>query len=73
MKYSVKQARRLAGLTQLEMAEILGISRSNYIDYELYRLSFRIDQAYKFTKAVGLNFNDIAFQKHEINKRGWLT
>lgn len=40
----------LADMTQVEMAEALGVNEGTYIDYEKYRTFMRMDTAYKFSK-----------------------
>lgn len=61
MKYTLEQARLLSNLTQVEMAELMGMSEKTYIQYEKYRRIFRMDQGYKFSKNVSVPFDDIIF------------
>lgn len=61
MKYTLEQARILAGLTQREMAKKMRMSEKTYIQYEKYRRIFRMDQAYNFMKFVNVSFDSIIF------------
>ena len=61
MKYTLEQARILAGLTQKEMAKKMKMSEKTYIQYEKYRRIFRMDQAYNFMKFVDVPFESIIF------------
>ncbi|RKJ30801.1 XRE family transcriptional regulator [Butyricicoccus sp. 1XD8-22] len=61
MKYTLEQARILAGLTQKEMAQKMKMSEKTYIQYEKYRRIFRMDQAYLFMKHVNVPFDSIIF------------
>lgn len=61
MKYTLEQARLLTGLTQVEMAERMGMSEKTYIQYEKYRRILRMDQGYNFAKSVNVPFDSIIF------------
>lgn len=61
MKYTIEQARLLSDLTQEEMAVRMGMSPKTYIQYEKYRMIFRMDQGYKFSKNVSVPFDSIIF------------
>lgn len=61
MKYTLEQARILAGLTQVQMARKMKMSEKTYIQYEKYRRIFRMDQAYLFMKQVNVPFDSIIF------------
>ncbi|MBP3038100.1 helix-turn-helix transcriptional regulator [Bacillaceae bacterium Marseille-Q3522] len=61
MNFTLMQARIMAGLTQKQMAEKLGMSEKTYIEYEKYRKIFRMDVAFKFAKIVGINLENIIF------------
>lgn len=60
-KLTLKEARFLAGMTQVEMAEKLGLSESTYIKYELYRQFMRMDTAFKFSELVGISIDELIF------------
>ena len=61
MKYTVRQARSLKGLTQVEMAKLLGISRDTYIKIETNPSRTTVAQACQISKITGIPFNDIIF------------
>lgn len=68
MRYTLEQARILAGLTQLEMAKKMKMSEKTYIQYEKYRRIFRMDQAYDFVKHVNVPFDSIIFFTGQVQK-----
>ena len=68
MKYTLEQARILSGLTQVEMAERMGMSEKTYIQYEKYRRIFRMNQAYQFVKNVNVPFDTIIFFTGQLQK-----
>lgn len=68
MNYTLEQARILTGLTQVEMAEKLGMSEKTYIQYEKYRRIFRMDQAFKFVENVNVPMNTIIFFAGQLQK-----
>lgn len=68
MKYTLQQARILAGLTQVEMAEKLGMTEKTYIQYEKYRRIFRMDQGLAFSKYVKIPIDNIIFFDKELQK-----
>lgn len=61
MKLTIAQARKLAGLTQVEMARRLGMALQTYTNIEKYRNYFRINDAYMFSRIVGYPFESIVF------------
>lgn len=61
MKYTLEQARLLSEMTQIEMAEKMGMSEKTYIQYEKYRRIFRMDQGYNFAQNVKVPFDSIIF------------
>lgn len=63
MKLTVKQARLLAGLTQKEVSEQLKVHVQTYMKWEKNPESMSIGTAKQFAKIVGLNFDDIFFDK----------
>ncbi|KQU20888.1 hypothetical protein ASG65_22525 [Bacillus sp. Leaf13] len=61
VKFTIKQARKYKGLTQEEMAKVLGMAKRTYIDYEQYKIPLRIDKAFLFAECVGFSIDDIIF------------
>lgn len=60
-KLTIRNARMLADMTQVEMAEALGVNEGTYIDYEKYRTFMRMDTAYKFSKIVNRSLDELIF------------
>ena len=58
---TIKTARLLADMTQVEMAKALGVAESTYAKYESYRNFMRMDTAYKFASLVNRELDDIIF------------
>lgn len=67
-KYTLAQARILAGFTQIEMAERLGMSEKTYIQYEKYRKVFRMNDGLNFSKTTGIPLDKIIFFEEELQK-----
>lgn len=65
---TLKKARLLADMTQVEMAKALGIAESTYIKYESYRNFMRMDTAYKFATLVNRELDDIIFLPSNYRK-----
>jgi len=61
--WTIKLCRTKLNLTQMEMAEKLGVSKESYQNYENYKTTMRIDLAIKFSKVVGIPFDSIIFFK----------
>lgn len=61
MGFSVKQARQYAGLTQVEVARKLGISRDSYRKIEVSPETASISMAKKFSEIVGIPIDQIFF------------
>lgn len=59
MTFSVKQARRLVGYTQVEMAEKLGVSRDTYRRIEAKPETATILQGQKIAEITGISFDSI--------------
>ena len=57
-KYTLSQARMLAGITQADMAKRLGVSEATYVKYEKYRGYMRVDKAARFEQIVNLQGDD---------------
>ena len=66
MQYTIEQARILAGLTQVETAEKLGMSEKTYIQYEKYRRVFKMNDGMAFAKIVGMKLNQIIFFEGQL-------
>lgn len=61
MKFTMRQARLYAGLTQHEVAKSLDIADLTYGKYERGENVIRVDQAYKFSDLVGIQMENIDF------------
>lgn len=61
MKFTVKQAREYAGLTQQETAKQLGIALATYQGYEWGDVEMRIGMAKKFAKLVSIPLAQLIF------------
>lgn len=61
MKFTLKQARSYAGLTQKEVANKLGISTLTYSNYERGKSDISAKQAKKFSKLVGIEMDNLIF------------
>lgn len=59
--FSVKQARQYAGLTQVEMAKRLGVSRDVYRRIEISPETTSIAMAKKISEVVGIPIDQIFF------------
>jgi putative transcriptional regulator len=68
VKYTIEQARILGGLTQVEMADKLGMSEKTYIQYEKYRKVFRMDTAIRFVTLTKLDISTIIFFEGKLQK-----
>lgn len=60
-KLTLRQSRAISGLTQVEMAQKLGITRDAYRANELYKVIMRMDRAKKFSQIVDIPIQDIIF------------
>lgn len=61
MKFTVKQAREYAGLTQREAAKQLGVALATYQGYEWGNVEMKIGMAKKFSKIVAIPLNQLVF------------
>jgi DNA-binding XRE family transcriptional regulator len=68
MQYTLAQARILAGLTQVQMAERLGMSEKTYIQYEKYRKVFRMSDGFNFARISGQKLDSIIFFDDQLQK-----
>lgn len=60
-KMTMKQARVLAGLTQVELAKKLGVSTVTYSSYEKGRIEMRVNTAIKFSTIVNVPVENLIF------------
>lgn len=60
-KITLPAARKLAGLTQKDLAAICGVSESTVANWEKYKTEPTISQAMKIGEACGVHYNDIIF------------
>lgn len=61
MKFTMKQARQYAGLTQVDMAQRLNIALATYRDYEHGTSLMRVDKAIEFSRIVGVPIDNLIF------------
>ena len=61
MAYTVKQARKLSGLTQQQMADVLCVHRSTYMKLEESPDKITIGQAKAISNATGVPVDSILF------------
>lgn len=63
MKFTLKQARLLADLTQKEVAEILGVHIQTYMKWERNPEEMSIGTAKQFSRIVKREFEEIFFDE----------
>lgn len=61
MAITLKAARVNAGLTQMDVVNALGISKSTIANYELYRTKPSIETAQKLADLYKMSVDDIIF------------
>lgn len=61
VRYTVKQARNLRGLSQSQVAKMLDISRATYIRYENNPEFMTLKMAKSFSKALDIPLDNIIF------------
>lgn len=66
MKFTLKQARNYAGLTQWQVAKKLGIATITYGKYERGENDMKVKTAEKFSKVVGIKFDDLIFSGNDV-------
>ncbi|SDM15665.1 helix-turn-helix transcriptional regulator [Sediminibacillus halophilus] len=66
MRLTLKQARLLAGFTQKEIAEMLGVHVHTYMKWERNPEEMSVGTAKHFSKIVDANFENLFFD-HESN------
>lgn len=59
--FSLSAARHNVGLSQSEMADLLGVSLPTYANYERGKTYMRVDTADKFSKIVKIPKQQILF------------
>ena len=59
--FTIKQARRYAGLTQVKMADALGVCRDKYMKIEKNPETATIGQAKIIARETGVPLEDILF------------
>lgn len=69
MQFSPKMARQFAGLTQIEMAEKIGVSRDTYRRIEANPETATISQGRKIAEVTGVSFNAIFFGDNSTKSR----
>lgn len=68
MKWTLKAIRINLGLTQMQMAEKLGISKETYLNYENYKTYPDVNIVKKIIKISKVDFNDIIFLPNNYAK-----
>ncbi|MEV2910970.1 helix-turn-helix transcriptional regulator [Paenibacillus larvae] len=61
MKFTLKQARLIAGLTQREIAELLCVRPQTYMKWEKNPEEMDIGTAKQFSQIVNIDFEEIFF------------
>jgi DNA-binding XRE family transcriptional regulator len=69
MKITMKQARILADLTQIEIAEILGVHVQTYMKWEKDPEEMSVGTAKQFARIVKREFDEIFFDDESILTR----
>lgn len=64
--YTVRQARRLVGFSQEDMAKKLGIAITTYRAKERYASRFYYDEAVHFSQITGIPINRIYFFENAV-------
>lgn len=65
MQVTLKQARKLRGLTQVQLAKKLGISEPTMVSYEQDFSKMKISTANLAAEILGFTFDGIAFVVEE--------
>lgn len=60
-KVTLPVARKIANMTQKQLADAVGVSESTVINWEKYRSEPTISQAMKIGVAVGMYYDNILF------------
>lgn len=62
-KFTLKQYRLIKGLTQAQMAEIIGIHVNTYANWEENPEKISIGKAKLIAEALGLSIDELFFEK----------
>lgn len=68
IRKKLREARERAGLTQQELADIVGIDRASYSNIELGKRNPSLEVAIKISKVLGKDVNDI-FLINRVSER----
>ncbi len=68
MKWTLKAIRINLGLTQMQMAGKLGVSKETYLNYENYKTYPDVNIVKKIIKISKVDFNDIIFLPNNYAK-----
>lgn len=68
MKWTLKAIRINLGLTQMKMAEKLGVSKETYLNYENYKTYPDVNIVKKIIEISKVDFNDIIFLPNNYAK-----
>lgn len=60
-KLTLPAARKMAKMTQKDLAAACGVSESTVINWEKYKTEPTISQAMKIGEVLGMNYDDIYF------------
>lgn len=66
VKISIKAARGLSELTQQEVADRLGVTKTTYRNYEDYNTIMPVTTALKFSNIVNVDISDLIFFKEKV-------
>ena len=67
-KITLSTARKLANLTQKELANRCGVSESTVINWEKGRTEPTVSQAIKIGEVVGIHYDNIIFLPQDTEK-----
>lgn len=67
MKFTLRQARTYAGLTQAQAAEATGICRHRYMKIEKDPSTATIAELAKFSEVTGIPFEDLVLLSRKID------
>lgn len=65
MKVTLKALRSNLDLTQKQMAELIGVSKETWSNYENYETFPNVPVIEMITRKTGVNYNDIIFLPQE--------
>lgn len=66
MNFTVRQARKYAGMTQVQMAKILGIDRTTYIRIEKDVTRATVGQINRISEVTGIPIKEIFLTENSI-------